>query len=622
MATTEMRLMLIHTLDLVLVAHPAVHITAYVDDVATEMASTRRLLRASLASATAFICDRLVGDGLEISSTKSVCSASKDSIGRELAAALSRYGFRFKRRVKSLGTGLAAGVRRNTAVAMSRLRAFKMRRYRFRRLRQAGVDTGRLLRTGGASGMTYDSAPMGVSPALLQRQRVAAAEAAAPAAGTSGQSVDLAFAIDDDSHASQTDPAFAAHAGPIGKWALAAWEGWLPRGALLKLAATAKRRLAAARNVWATVHGPAASFVASASRLGWIVHDAFSVTLDNNRSMRFDVDSLAAVAREVANAVRRWRWRRVEAAFPHLDSGGCGAGVDLVPIKKLLASREQTDEWNAAARGGLRSAFTGRQWPQQRLYRAGLAVHNRCCLCLQSHLVRGGACADDAAAIHHALANMRASSRGAQDGSPDFNAIVEQLMHLPCSPLADRALDPTIIVNALELTPVGNLTHRILSCEAHAAERGRLAPPSLVAAAASDEPPPAGTLTRALLPSALTGVPPPPLVDTFEWVVAPAGGAQTFKGIVYTDGSGVDPTTPAITRLGWSFVVADDERNTIATARGAVPEWIGDVPGAEGWALLQAIMKAEPGCIFKVDCKHVVDAVHRGPGGSPMSPLR
>ena len=52
------------------------------------------------------------------------------------------------KRVKTLGTGLGAGVRRNIQVMKGRLTPFAARVGRFRRLGKAGVNTARLFRTG------------------------------------------------------------------------------------------------------------------------------------------------------------------------------------------------------------------------------------------------------------------------------------------------------------------------------------------------------------------------------------------------------------------------------------------------------------------------------------------
>jgi hypothetical protein len=119
-----------------------------------------------------------------------------------------------------------------------------------------------VLGTGGAASMTYGQAVLGVPPSLLLRQRRAAA--ACIVSSVAGGDLDLTFVLADD-RGSAVDPAFAAHVEPILYWALAAWETWLPRSAMMRLTAEAKRTLAAASNTWAAVTGPAASFVATAA---------------------------------------------------------------------------------------------------------------------------------------------------------------------------------------------------------------------------------------------------------------------------------------------------------------------------------------------------------------------
>ena len=76
--------------------------------------------------------------------------------------------------------------------------------------------------------MTYGASVMGGSCSLLCDQRRAAARAAAPAAGTCGQSLNLALVIADGSDTGRADPAYDAHMLPVGEWSLAVWEKWLP----------------------------------------------------------------------------------------------------------------------------------------------------------------------------------------------------------------------------------------------------------------------------------------------------------------------------------------------------------------------------------------------------------
>ena len=170
------------------------------------------------------VADRISADELELSITNSQCTASSYSLGREIEDRLRPLVIRFVARVKSLGAGLGASTRRNMQVASSRLRAFRQRIPRFRRLSSARVDTSRLLRTGANSALTYGQAILGVATSVLLSQRRAAAAAAAPSSGTAGQNLDLALILADGSRSGRADPAYEAHKGPIGKWANAVWE--------------------------------------------------------------------------------------------------------------------------------------------------------------------------------------------------------------------------------------------------------------------------------------------------------------------------------------------------------------------------------------------------------------
>ena len=84
--------------------------------------------------------------------------------------------------------------------------------------------------------MMFGCGPVGISDAMRLKQRRLAARLAAPAAGTAGQSLDIALVIADGSSKWRADPAYDAHDQPIGQWASAVWNEWLPRIALVKLA--------------------------------------------------------------------------------------------------------------------------------------------------------------------------------------------------------------------------------------------------------------------------------------------------------------------------------------------------------------------------------------------------
>ena len=561
LATTEMRILLINIVDSACKLYPAVTPTLFVDDLSAEVAGTFAFVMKQLVPFVLCVCDSMTKDLLEVSKAKSVCTASDEKLGRALERGLCRFGIRFVRRVKSLGTGLGAGTRRNAMAGAARLRAFRKRLPRFRRLRAAGVSTARLLRTGGTAAMTYGQSVMGVAPSVLLGQRRAAAAAASPATGVCGQSLDVALLMADETSTGKADPAFAAHTGPIGEWAQAIWERWLPLTALHRLVSSAKQRLGAARRPWNIVYGPGAAFVATAARLKWVVDNATDVTTDDGRLLRLHVDPPVVVAREVEAAVRRWRWRNVERDIPSLDSGGAGRGANIAPVMSLLKPAPDNPSWTAAFRAGLKSALLNRQWPQSRCFAAGLANHNRCCLCLAAVMAEHGAeCPDD----------------------------------LP--------------ENVLASVPVGSAIHRVWACPAHRDERALYAP------AVIREREPAqyelAAYTRALFPSIEHEVPLPASESTFAWVVRPSGG--TVRARFYTDGSRLDGPSSLLARNGWGFVAVNADGEVVAEARGLPPSWIHDIPGTEAWAILQAAMVAELGSDYRVDCAPCVEAIHAG----------
>ena len=152
--------------------------------------------------------------------------------------------------------------------------------------------------------MTFGEAVAGVSPSLLlQQQRRAAAAAAAPSNGCCGQSLNLALIVADESPHGKADPAFAAHLGPVGEWAQAVWESWMPMPALQRLISSAQRRLTSAARPWSVVRGPGSAVVATAWRLGWDVPDARRMVTDTWRELLLDIDPSIAVARECEAAV-------------------------------------------------------------------------------------------------------------------------------------------------------------------------------------------------------------------------------------------------------------------------------------------------------------------------------
>ena len=110
---------------------------------------------------------------------------------------------------------MAAGVRRNAKVMRERLKKFKGRIPLFRRLRKHGIDSAKIVRTGGKAAVVYGQGPLGVSNALFRSQRRAVAEASANGNGRGGQQLDLGLILADGGPRGGADPAFEAHTIPM-----------------------------------------------------------------------------------------------------------------------------------------------------------------------------------------------------------------------------------------------------------------------------------------------------------------------------------------------------------------------------------------------------------------------
>jgi hypothetical protein len=401
--------------------------------------------------------------------------------------------------------------------------------------------------------MTCGVAVMGLSPSALMKQRRAAA--ASLAVTNAGGDLDLTLAL------AEADPAAAAHVEPIGTWAMAAWEVWVPRSTMLRSVAAAAMRLGKARNVWNAVHGPAAAMVATATRLGWTVQDAFTATTDLGQTVRFTQDSPLRVRAVVAESVQRWRNRRIAGRIPALAAGGNShVGPFLQPIVKLLDSRApQQLDWGWPERAALKSAVLNRQWPQQRVFAARLSLTNACQLC---DALRPGEAAAAGTALH-------------------------RVAKCPC-------LEPM----RLRLMPLPLL------------EAARLVADSAAAGRSVD----AAWTTRALTQNPACTVPTPPEA-THVWHIELQDFAELATATLYSDGSMIDgpPKFAGLcARLGWAFALLRRDGAVIAAASGRPPPWVRSVPGAEAWALLQAAVAFGSAPRFRVDCLALVQTYERG----------
>ena len=304
----------------------------------------------------------------------------------------------------------------------------------------------------------------------------------------------------------------------------------------------------------AVCRGPATAFIATCWRLKWKVINAVTVITDNGKRLQFHLDSSAVVANQVKLSVKRWRWRNLERTMPQLAKGGSGNGALMAPVRKLLKSRQNDEEWNPACRGALRSALAGRQYPQVRVFAAGWSEHNRCVLCLhdivQADLPRGlsgGGCSDE-------------------------------LVRAWCSHEAEAG-KKTVVATADQISraPIGSSNHRIWKCQAGPIKEARAkwsrAKDRNIEASCNTAGHPSWERGFAPKPS-------PPktaaaAAESFRWVVRPEG--DLFHGDVYPDGSALDGPNPELMRCGWSFVVlCPSSGKTVASAMGVphLGSWI------------------------------------------------
>ena len=161
-ATTEMRLVMIRVIDRALTFSPTIKPTLFVDDLAAAVCAPAKHAIELMGGFIEYIADFIAETKQALSTTKSNLTASSKGVGEALIARWNKKGIiiHFQQRVKALGVGMGAGVRRNATVMRTRLTNFTARIARFRRLRKVGVNTARLVRTG-MRAITYSNAITG-----------------------------------------------------------------------------------------------------------------------------------------------------------------------------------------------------------------------------------------------------------------------------------------------------------------------------------------------------------------------------------------------------------------------------------------------------------------------------
>ena len=244
-ATLELRAMILQIGDAICNRFPEAELTMYVDDDTIEAEGEEHEVEETVVGATELLCTSLTEVGLAVSPKKNCCLASSAALGRRIAARLTPWAVQHVEVAKMLGVGVTAGVRRNMQATAQRIKKLAGRKENYAKLKRLGIDTGRILRTGGVSTMTYGLHVHGVSDyMLLQMRRVAAGLCGSMARGSHHN---LELIVADNGRNRKVDPAFDAHQLPIGAWAEACWQGWLHYTTLEGMVQGARRALLKAR---------------------------------------------------------------------------------------------------------------------------------------------------------------------------------------------------------------------------------------------------------------------------------------------------------------------------------------------------------------------------------------
>ena len=637
LATSELRVVLLRLLVRVAQRFPEARLNVYVDDMSAEASGTSAAVEEIISEVGIALASGLRSLRLELSATKCKCSASSAKLGRAIASRLADYNVVFHKRVTSLGIGLGAGIRRNVAVQRGRFAAFRRRLAKFRCLRRARVSPANVLRTGGAAAMTYGDGILGVASSVLYARRRTIA--AAISGAVRDRDIDLTLILADENEKQRLDPAFVSHAAPLSHWAEAVWNQWLPDAFLRTSMAHAKASITSAANPWSNVYGPAAATFATACRLGWDFEGHTTFITDSGRRLDLRIDPPIVVQREVHAAVARWRWRSVEDRHPHLRSEPSGNGAVVAPLRRLLRPSARNTVWTAAHQGALRSAITGTQWPQKRLFDRNLADDPFCQICRTVGDVHEAAnplavlAEPPYGTLFHRLCTCRANFVAMISAFPDLRNGIRYIRDVMRTTFglaeADDVYPPPcdLLPHNIDFNhreTAGNVcdTRVLTSAPPYRQGPRDASPPALTRPSVWQRfrgqaplhttavPASMAEWTRALVPRPVGPRPVVPDDGTFDWVLRPAGNA--VHGTFYTDGSLLDGELGEMQQLGWAFVAVSADGTRLAAASGVPPPWVQSISGAEAWAILCAARYAEEGCAFITDSMACTDAVQRG----------
>ena len=307
---------MISIVDAALLVHPTVEPSLLVDDLAEELEGEADEVATQIAGFTSIVVTLITRDGMEVSSTKSVISASHPTLAYAVAAKLGNSTLSISQSIKCLGVGLAGGTARTThphGQANQNRRSCglhaRMPRVWSLQLDPASAEEGGWDLHGKRECARWPGTGDG-DDACGRREKgqggpgVRSPRRRCAALGNGN----LAPVAAHPPVAEQPEPS------PF-------QSGHLP-GAM------------------ACVYGPAAALVCTLQRPDWSICSATQFTTDEGTNVDLEVDPPIAAARLVGEAVRRWRWNNMAKAPPSLPP----EGANFAPIERFLASKSDDAE--------------------------------------------------------------------------------------------------------------------------------------------------------------------------------------------------------------------------------------------------------------------------------------
>ena len=175
------------------------------------------------------------------------------------------------------------------------------------------------------------------------------------------------------------DPAYLCNREPILMWLRCCWDHVVPVQWTAIAFDMAKQEVWPASNPWSKVRGPAGAVVATLKRIGWEPTSVTKWTDETGTVIDLLKNSPLSIAKLIDRATKTSLWTEVAARHPSLRS--LASGPLLEPLWKLMQVKGRDSQWNHALAGQLRSLAADGQWPQARLFQAGLVENKLCTLC-------------------------------------------------------------------------------------------------------------------------------------------------------------------------------------------------------------------------------------------------